>query len=288
MSYSFSGHETFSCRNYWLKKGYDFCVQDNSFSDPSAVTKLGVGKNMVSSIKSWMKAFGLIEPIGFRIKDIAHKIFADNEGWDPYLEDINTIWLLHYYLVKTNYASSYSLFFNDFIKQHVEFNVEQFEKYIQFILAQNEVTHISPKSIHADVRVFLNSYQRPEKRKNNIEDDFSGLLQELNFFEKLDKSIYKIVLKNRPNISDELVLFIIRESFNEVPSISFEQLLKEKNSPGVILGLTPKGLYEKIENIVKRYDGIEFSEGAGIRELQFKDSFEMDSFTILDNYYERN
>ena len=44
---SFSGHESFHCRNVWLKKGYDFLQLKHKFSEPTAVVNLGVGKNMV-------------------------------------------------------------------------------------------------------------------------------------------------------------------------------------------------------------------------------------------------
>ena len=53
MRYSFSGHESFPCKSMWLKKGYDYLVGHNKFTDPDAVVKLGVGKNMVQSIRFW-------------------------------------------------------------------------------------------------------------------------------------------------------------------------------------------------------------------------------------------
>ncbi len=28
VKYSFSGHESFACKSLWLKKGYDFVVQN--------------------------------------------------------------------------------------------------------------------------------------------------------------------------------------------------------------------------------------------------------------------
>ncbi|RLD34691.1 MAG: hypothetical protein DRJ02_02275 [Bacteroidetes bacterium] len=57
----FSGHETFICKQLWLKKGYDFLQKGYNFNDPDAVVKLGVGKNMVSSIRFWLKAFNIID-----------------------------------------------------------------------------------------------------------------------------------------------------------------------------------------------------------------------------------
>ena len=61
MKYTFSGHETFQCKNMWLKKGYDFVKAGKSFNDDTAVVDLGVGKNMVASIKFWLKSFGIID-----------------------------------------------------------------------------------------------------------------------------------------------------------------------------------------------------------------------------------
>lgn len=58
--FSFSGHESFQCRSLWLKKGYDFINSGKSFNDEDAVVILGVGKNMVASIRYWMKAFDLL------------------------------------------------------------------------------------------------------------------------------------------------------------------------------------------------------------------------------------
>lgn len=95
----FSGHETFICKQFWLKKGYDFLVIGNKFSDDNAVVELGVGKNMVAAIGFWMKAFGLCND-KWELSEVAHYIFGE-EGKDQYLEDIGTIWLLHFFLVKT-------------------------------------------------------------------------------------------------------------------------------------------------------------------------------------------
>ncbi len=56
---TFQGHDTFLCRTNWLKKGYDFVQADGGFNDADAVVRLGVGKNMVTSIRYWLRAFGL-------------------------------------------------------------------------------------------------------------------------------------------------------------------------------------------------------------------------------------
>ena len=64
LKYTFSGHESFPCKSLWLKKGYDFVIQEKDFNSPNAVVDLGVGKNMVSSIKYWLKVFGIYDNNG--------------------------------------------------------------------------------------------------------------------------------------------------------------------------------------------------------------------------------
>ena len=57
MRYSFSGHESFQCKSLWLKKGYDFLRAGGKFSDTNSVVGLGVSKNMVASIRFWLRAW---------------------------------------------------------------------------------------------------------------------------------------------------------------------------------------------------------------------------------------
>lgn len=81
----------------WLKKGYDFLLAGNSFSDIDSVAKLGVGKNMVTSIRFWLRAFGLSDTD--KVTNIAEYLLNSETGRDPYTEDLNTLWLLHFMLV---------------------------------------------------------------------------------------------------------------------------------------------------------------------------------------------
>ncbi|MCB9257073.1 MAG: DUF4007 family protein [Chitinophagales bacterium] len=61
IKFTFSGHGSFQCRQLWLKKGCDYAQKGKNFNDEDAVVQLGVGKNMVSSIRFWLKAFNVID-----------------------------------------------------------------------------------------------------------------------------------------------------------------------------------------------------------------------------------
>lgn len=95
--YTFSGHESFPCKTLWLKKGYDFVVQEKNFSNPDAVIDLGVGKNMVASIHYWLRVFKICK--GDQPTWLGRYLFDETNGKDKYIEDLATLWLLHFSLV---------------------------------------------------------------------------------------------------------------------------------------------------------------------------------------------
>ena len=171
-SYRFSGHETFHCRHFWLKKGYDFLNYEKEFKNEDAVVDLGVGKNMVVSINHWLQSFGLLN--NSELTKLSYEVF-DNKGYDPYLEDVATMWLLHYNLLSTDYASIYKIVFEEFRKSRVssEFTVNKLCSYLERKLKIEGVV-VSQNTIENDVKVFLKNYISISKKGDkNIEDDMS-------------------------------------------------------------------------------------------------------------------
>lgn len=103
---SFGRHEKFAFRYGWLKKGVDAVTANPQiFSQDEALVALGVGKNMIRSIRHWCLATNLLEEATGkgRAKPLKPtflaKRFVLEEGWDPYLEDIGSYWLIHWELV---------------------------------------------------------------------------------------------------------------------------------------------------------------------------------------------
>jgi hypothetical protein len=135
---SFTGHDTFHCRTYWLKKGFDFVENGGTFND-EAVVDLGVGRNMVNGIRFWLKSFGMTDENDI-LQEKARLIFDDREGYDPYCEDKATVYLLHYLLVTTRRASIYSLVFNRFRKERVEFTKAQLFDFLRKYCGQQGFT----------------------------------------------------------------------------------------------------------------------------------------------------
>ncbi|KOY84529.1 hypothetical protein AD998_20255 [bacterium 336/3] len=286
MKYIFSGHDSFQCRQLWLKKGYDFVIEGRNFNDESAVIQLGVGKNMVSSIRFWLKAFNIIDK-----KDIptefGKRLFDNENGYDPFLEDEASLWLLHYQIVKTGFASIYSIIFNEFRKEKMFFNRESFVNYVKRLGESNPELIFNENTIAKDFDVFINLYKN-ESSITDIEDSFSGILSELELLKatynqkgKIDS--YYIENTERDILNEYIVLFTILDNPNYGNSISLNSLEFDLNSPGSIFSLNRSGLMNKISDLVKKFKEITFTDQAGIKELQFKNKPE--AYTILDKYY---
>ena len=286
IKYTFLGHDSFQCRQLWLKKGYDFVQEGKNFNDEDAVVKLGVGKNMVSSIRFWLKAFNIIDNKDVPT-DFGKRLFDDENGYDPFLEDDASLWLLHYQLVKNSFASIYSIIFNEFRKEKLFFNKETFVNYVKRIGEGNSELSFNENTVAKDFIVFANLYKNDPESKD-VEDSFSGILSEIELLKTTGKGKeeqFYIENTERDNLPEAIVLFTILDNPTYGNSISLNSLEFGLNSPGSIFALNRSGLINKISEIVSDFKDITFTDQAGIKELQFKKK--SDPYAILDKYYDK-
>ncbi|WP_149241336.1 DUF4007 family protein [Dyadobacter sp. 32] len=278
--YTFSGHETFHCRGLWLKKGYDYLLLNKRFSDEDAVVNLGVGKNMVASIRYWMKACDLIgnddQPT-----PLAHLIFDDQEGFDPYLEDEGTLWLLHYHLVVKDYASIYNLIFNTFRRYKIAFQKEDFIKYVIKLASSTPNLNVGVNTAENDFNVMAKMYLRLNDDKD---ETLSGLFTDLNLINfRKDGQYYIMPNLERDSLPADILLYAILDGNRGSNSISYQRLENDKNQVGNTFALSQDGLVNKIEELTDKFDKLVFSDQDGVMELQLK--ADLDPYNVLSNYY---
>lgn len=285
---TFSGHNSFQCRPLWLKKGFDFVKAGKSFASENAVVDLGVGKNMVGAIRYWLRAFDLLEEN--ELTQLSELLFDDDMGYDPYLEDEATLWLLHYHLVKKGFATSYLLIFNELRKEKVEFSEDYFLNFIERKSNSKLPFSFNSNTVKSDFEVFQKLYVGLETPKDR-EEIISGILTELRLVNVLDrpgkKRFLQIEETERSELPIEILLYAILDNRNYGMSINFESLVSGYNSPGSIFAINRTGLLQKIEVLVRNFDFIIFKDDAGIRELQFKEKPKT-PFEIFNNYYHVN
>jgi len=284
IKYTFSGHDSFQCRQLWLKKGYDYIQSNKSFNDEDAVVKLGVGKNMVSAIRYWMKAFNIIDSKD-KPTEFGTTLF-DDDGYDPFLEDEASLWLLHYQLIRTGLASTYSIIFNEFRKEKLFFNKETFLNYLKRRREAEEGLNFNDNTVADDFIVFVKMYQGNDSGNKDVEDSFSGILSEIDLLKTIGRGKeeqYQIENNERDKLPEAVLLFSILDNPSYGNSISLNSLEHDSNSPASIFCLNRSGLTNKISEIVNDNKQITFTDHAGIKELQFKNK--PNAYLILDKYY---
>lgn len=283
---SFSGHETFACKIYWLKKGYDFVKAGKKFTDDDAVVDLGVGKNMVNSIRFWLRAFGILDDAD-QITKFADFILAD-DGVDPYLEDPMTLWLLHYQLMKSDRASIYGLVFNQFRRERIAFTKEHLKHFLNRII-NSEKGNFSPTTLENDLRVFIGNYVN--QKTAEIEESYNNVLQELSLitsFKQLDDSghvmdWYQFDLQAK-DVPMEGLMYVLLDNPNYGQSISLTHLANDPSSLGNVFLLTESSLINLLKKIPEEYAN--YTETAGNQVLQVKDK--MNKYDILKKYYTKD
>ena len=278
--YVFSGHESFPCKSLWLKKGYDFVKNGNDFNTPDAVVHLGVGKNMVSAIRYWLKAFSLIKDN--KTTEIADYLFDSDKGKDPFMEDLGTLWLLHFLIVNSNLASLYGLFFVDFQKERKEFEREHIVNFVKRkMLEQGSEKLFNPNTVKKDIGVLLQSYTLPRTPQSH--EDYSNLLMDLDLLrQKEEDKTYCFNYEGKRQLHPDIFLFALLSVIDsDNYSISFD-LLQEI---GLIFCMNNLEVLEMAKQLADMYpEALAYNDVAGIRQLQITHS--LNKMNILDHYYE--
>lgn len=279
--YSFSGHESFPCKSLWLKKGYDFVVQEKNFNDPNAVIDLGVGKNMVASIRFWLKSFGICE--NDNASWLGHYLFDDETGRDKYIEDLATLWLLHFHLIYCEEASIYNLFFCDFQREHYSFQRDQIANYIKIRLIENGTPSVFNKNtITKDIGVLLQNYVLPRKSQSN--EDYSSLLIDLDLIrQNSEGGGYFFNAEGKRKVTKEVFLYGLLKVMGEDKSISYDAI---REQIGYIFCMTDIELIQMLKQLASDYsENLAYSDIAGIRQVQIIK--ELDPVQVLNDYYEK-
>ena len=99
----FRAHETFSIRKGWLSKGMKHVLRDPYVfvsKEYNPMDVLGIGSNMVKSLRYWMLAVGLSDSAKGKSAQYLTKFGRILYENDPYIEEMGTLWLLHYKLAR--------------------------------------------------------------------------------------------------------------------------------------------------------------------------------------------
>lgn len=248
------------------------------------MVELGVGKNMVRSIRFWAEAADIISSTktGHELTDFGRDLLLDSKGHDPYLEDIQTLWLIHWKLTTNQptpiFAWDYLL--NQFHEPELYASsvVRAFSK----AATQYSEREISPRSLEQLYDVFLHSYVPTRGRKGEVrEDNLDCPLVELELLRHTGftnsalspgrlEAKYAFRSEEKPEIGHGLFAFCLQEFWNNrfgnrEQSIPFHSIVSGHGSPGQVFKIPEADVRRRLFALEKQTDGFfTFEESAAI------------------------
>jgi len=303
---TFGGHEKFVFRYGWLKKGVDALSQDPTiFTDDKALVTLGVGKNMVRSIRHWCLAAGLFEetrgkgPVrGLQLTDLAHRLVM-NGSWDPYLEDTGTLWLLHWQLA-SNLTRTLIWHLTFCAYYEVEFTKKQLVAFIGKQLDRRGIS-TTPGAIEREVDVFLRTYVTTTRRataEGISEETLDCPLAELDLIRFLaEDSVYRFNIGPKVTLPTEVfgyaLLTFLTTIIGSRRTVAVDECLYGDGSPGQVFKLDENSVIEHLEALEQLTEGrLRLQETAGLRQLyleyETQDWFRTAALDLLGRHYARS
>lgn len=278
--YTLSGHESFPCKTLWLTKGYNFMVNGGNFNASDAVIALGVGKNMVSSIRYWLKVFGL--SLQDKPTDIAKYLFNKKNGVDRYIESLGTLWLLHYLLVSLKEATLYHITFVQFQKERKAFEREHLVNFVKRLMIEDGKDKVfNINTTKKDVGVLLQNYAQPYKVRSF--EDYSSLLIDLDLIRTEDNGkSFAFNIEGKRKVPMEIFLYAVLQEKGKDKSVSYDTL----QEIGLMFCMTDSEVIVMVQSIGETYsEYVQYSDNAGIRQLLFKEGLSLNGMDVLDKYY---
>ena len=286
----FRAHETFFIRKGWLSKGMKAVANDPEVfisKEINPMDVLGIGSNMVKSLRYWMQAVGITtEPKSGRRNQNFTSLGAQIYEHDKYVEEIGTLLLLQYELAK-NYenATSWYFFFNEY--NSPEFSKEDFVKALQeYTVMKGESVAVG--SLEGDFNCIISTYLPKYKSstkvsspENNIDCPFGelGLIDIMN----REKKTYRKAITAAASIDPWIALAVIMENANERTEISLNELLTAPCNIGKVFNLDVITMIDVLHGCEK-LGVMKIIRTAGLDVVRINEQYSFDQ--CVHNYYE--
>lgn len=285
----FRAHDTFYIRKGWLSKGMkNIEKKPHVFVDKeeNPMDVLGIGANMVKSLRYWLPALGLTEEPKSGVRKQSFTDFGEIVyEHDKYMEETGTLYLLHYKMAtnKDNVTAWY-FFFNEFTDR--EFTKEDFVQKLQSFIKMNEKDYdVALRSLEEDFACIINTYLPNNKTEdadpeNNIDCPFRelGLVNVLNKKNKTFKKAIPLAQSFNPWV----ILAVIMKEAKGSCDIALNDLLNLPCNIGKVFNLDTITMLEILHNVEKT-GAIKIIRTAGLDIIHINKEYAFND--CVSNYY---
>lgn len=257
----------------------------NVFLRDDAITILGVGKNMVRSIRHWCLTAGVLEENAakeggvLRVSELG-KLLLANDGLDPYLEDPATLWLLHWQIASNRArATTWFWIFSHF--HEPEFTREALTSALFRWTQTLSGKKVAFSSLKRDVEVFLRTYVASRHHRGKIaEDSMDCPLTELGLIAQPgDGQSFHFRRGAQRSLPDRILLYAVLSFWKSCAPASktfaLHDLSRQPGSPGRLFKIDESSLVERLESVERQTHGaLVYDETAGLRQLYRRQQLE--------------
>lgn len=258
---AYARHQSFYIRDKWFSKGLKAVKQNKRFFfDEYAFETVGLGKNMLESLKYWLLAFDVIEERtedGQRVHVLSElgDILFDS---DRLLQKNESISILHYHLVRNrkDLFTVFDWYFNKY-KETMVSKRDLFNSFITWV-SQNEVKEVSQNSLKRDIDCLIQFYTKvPDE--NDPEDVLFCPFSKLSLIKsehsgERDDIIRKVTPElTTLGISSLYYVLLDYDEISEDRLISVEEIVNADNLWGRIFNLSRNKVVEAL-NILTTHD----------------------------------
>ncbi len=258
---AYARHQSFYIRDKWFSKGLKAVKQNKRFFfDEYAFETVGLGKNMLESLKYWLLAFDVLEERteeGQRVHVLSElgDILLDS---DRLLQRNESLSILHYHLVRNrkDLSTVFDWYFNKY-KETMVSKRDLFNSFITWV-SQNEVKEVSQNSLKRDIDCLIQFYTKvPDE--NDPEDVLFCPFSKLSLIKsehsgERDDIIRKVTPElTTVGIPSLYYVLLDYDVISEDRLISVEEIVNADNLWGRIFNLSRNKVVEAL-NILTTHD----------------------------------
>ena len=257
-------HGSFSIREGWFEKAID-SIKDNDksvFGKENGVATLGIGANMVTSLRYWLIASEVIMEKNSMFTEFG-KLLVE---YDPYLDSDFSWWMIHQHLA-SNFkgAPIFNIVFNRFNIKN--FTKETMNQFVLNYMQENGIDMSNSSQVDADTTVLLKTYI--EERVNNPEDNLNSPLGKLGLLKKNSEGLFNFTQPSYEVLPYQVVYYGLLSCLDEDEmknGINIDDLINKENSPSRIFKLDKNLLYLYL-NDMRQSEIVTINKTAGLNML---------------------
>jgi hypothetical protein len=245
-------HQSFYLRDRWLNKAIRHIKNDERFFyDKEAFEKIGLGKNMVQSLRYWVLATRVVEE---KFNDERKKMYKITQfgkmlyKFDRFLQFSDSAAIIHYHLAsKKEPSTAWFWFFNKY-NESIVTKDELISSFIYWV-KENEEKVVSEKSLKKDIECLIRLYVAGNNNEDPEEVIQSPLFR-LNLLKDTKGVVYRVP-GDPKNIGYTALMYVLLsfKEENETNVITVEEIINNEGLWGRVFNMSRSSVINSLETL---------------------------------------